>query len=137
MSTINNYKPKIKRKELLCQVCKQYKLCISYTLYDMIICRKCWKDKKGKYLACDYCGICGNLSPDEEVKFCTKCDNDVGMCCGALYYCQSVECECLNCYNYLCIECGINKLPKDKQYCEDTDIHEDYYPLCESCRNKL
>jgi hypothetical protein len=127
---INNTKPKIKKELIACNSCNKFNLRIR--LEDENICRICRNKKNKSYLWCMYCEICGHLSPEDNIKGCSKCDKTVGNCCGALYHCQSTECICKNCYDYKCNFCD-NDLPKDIRYISDADITSKCVSICMTC----
>src|SRR5579872_6459848 len=108
---ISNDKLQIKKEHITCDICGKKRLCIRTRDDDIggaIIntCRPCWnKQNKEEYAWCIYCHICGHLSNEDTYKTCSKCEKDVGECCGRLYFCQDTECECKYCYNFKCDNC--------------------------------
>lgn len=134
INTIDNENPKIKKEKFSCDVCQTRKLCLRTNGSN--ICRPCWnKMNKDKTLWCMYCHICGNLFDENELKVCEKCNKDVGYCCGAVYYCQAVECICKKCYDYKCEYCD-NILDKNKSYVLDGEGDNETFPICDQCRDK-
>ncbi len=124
-------KPKIKRSEISCDTCEKYRLCIQ-TMDKKSMCRTCYKaEKKDKYTSVMYCEICCHLSLESDIKWCSYCGKTIGVCCGALYHCQSSECTCKMCFNYKCEQCN-EELSRGEIYVLDGG--DECAPLCERCK---
>lgn len=135
---INNKNPKIKREQIECDKCNQIRICIRIrsdaTTNTTNICRACWTKSHPSYLWCMWCGICGHLTKEDDYKICSGCDKTVGGCCGRLYYCQSGECICKECYDYKCEYC--DTILDEGVYVSDVGYQEDIAPVCEACKSK-
>lgn len=133
-------KPDITREKIACNTCRKYRLCIRNRRTEGVEskCRKCYREEKEgskyppKYASLMYCGICGHLSTEEDIKCCSICEKGVGQCCGALYHCQSTECTCKMCYDYTCEQCEVH-ISKDRCYVSDAGIDSGCSPLCNRC----
>lgn len=130
--SINNSNPKMKKEKINCISCNQPKICIRFD--DKNICRPCWNKSNTDTLWCIYCGICGHLGLEENEKNCSNCGKTIGMCCGALYHCQSNECICKKCFDYKCVNCS-KELSRDRQYVSDAG--DSTMPLCDVCSTTI
>lgn len=125
--------PHIPNEPKVCLSCNETKLCITMP-DEYVCCISCCKKKyeHERVLFCIYCDVCGNLIVENDMcKTCEICGKTTGICCGALYYSQATECTCKKCFDYKCIDCEIEEIPRNKQYVFDG---YNLLPLCDKCK---
>jgi hypothetical protein len=123
-------------KELFCDICKSNEHNIIRDI-NTNVCIECINESIWLYK----CQNCQYFFNENDSKNCSECGNKVGYCCGAYYFCQSVECICKKCYDYKC-NCGADLdsqnttiFTEENDRCikciEKKNLQEQFIILCE------
>lgn len=77
------------------------------------------------------CHICDEREEDACFKTCVKCEKPVCPDCVGITGCQTLDCECQECFNYECESCE-GDLDPSMTYLWDGE--RDSMPLCSKCK---